>query len=216
MAGAGVQNAAEIASRMGAGIYATPIALSCMEFGIDNDRELAHFLAQLAVESADFKRVVESLNYSVEGLMRTFGRHRISAEDCARYGRIKGRAANQVMIANKVYGGEWGWKNLGNRFAMDGWNFRGRGLGQLTGRGMYEACSMGLFHDARLIDEPDWMGTPEGAARSAAWCWAFKECKRLAHKDDLIAVRKKWNGGLNGIEHAEIALKKAKRLLEIP
>lgn len=217
MAGAtGVQNAAEIAAKMGAGVFATPLALACMEFGIDNDLELAHFLAQLSVESADFTRVVESMNYSVEGLLKTFGRHRISADDCMRYGRTKGRKANQVMIAAKVYGGEWGLEHLGNRFQMDGWNFRGHGLGQLTGRAIIEACSKGLFGDLRLIDDTHYLTTPDGASRSAAWCWVYKRVKPLALADKVIEVRRKWNGGLNGIEHAEISLNRAKKLLGLP
>lgn len=211
-----MQNAAEIAAKMGAGIYATPIGLSCMEFGINCDLELAHFLAQLAVESADFHRVVESLNYSVEGLLKTFRRHRISAEDCARLGRRKGRKADQVAIGNLVYGGAFGLEELGNRFPGDGYKYRGHGLGQLTGRGIIGACSTALFKDHRLLDDPHYLTTPEGAARSAAWCWHHKGCKAIALTRDVVAVRKRWNGGLNGIEHAEIAFRAAKKVLGLP
>jgi len=56
---------------------------------------LAHWLGQMYVESAGFAVMSESLNYSVEGLLRTFGRHRISAADCERYGRKPGQPANQ-------------------------------------------------------------------------------------------------------------------------
>lgn len=215
MAGA-VQNAADIAAKMGAGDHATPIALACPEFGIDNDRSLAMFLAMLAVESADFKRLIESLNYSVEGLLKTFDRHRISAEDCMRYGRRKGVAANQVMIANKVYGGAWGRKELGNLFQGDGWKFRGHGLAQTTGRANIECASIGIFGDTRLLDDPTPLTTPLVSARAAAFFWKHKGCQRFAANNDLIGLRKRWNGGLNGIEHAEIAFKKAKKLLGLP
>lgn len=215
MAGA-VQNAGEIAAKMGAGEHSVPIALACVEFGIDNDRELALFLSMLAVESADFRRLLESLNYSVEGLLKTFGRHRISAEDCLRFGRTKGRAANQVMIAERVYGGPWGLKHLGNRFKGDGWKYRGHGLAQTTGRGNIEAASKGLFKDERLLDDPHPLTTPALSARAAAFFWKSKGCDRFAAKGDLVGVRKTWNGGLNGIEHAEIAFTKAKKLLGLP
>lgn len=211
-----MQNAAEIAAKMGAGVYSTPIALSCVEFCIDNDRELAHFLAQTAVESAGFKRVVESLNYSVEGLMKTFRRSRISAENCARYGRTKGRAANQEMIGECLYGGPWGLTNLGNRFKGDGFKYRGHGLMQLTGRANIELCSKGLFGDLRLLDDPHYLTTPEGAARSAAWYWKTRGCAKPAAKDDIIGVRRIINPGLLGIEHAEIALKQCKRIMGMP
>lgn len=187
-----------------------------MEFGVDNDREFAHFLAQLHVESAGFKRVVESLNYSVEGLRKTFNRSRISDEDCLRYGRKKGRKANQIMIAVKVYGGAWGETHLGNKFQLDGWNFRGHGLIQLTGRANFEECSRGLFGDLRLIDDPHYLATPEGAARSAGWFWHTRGCRPYAIRDDLVGVRRRINPALLGLEHAEMALKQAKKLLEIP
>lgn len=80
----------------------------------------------------------ESLNYSVSGLMKTFSRARISAADCQRLGRQSGEksvpVARQRQIANIIYGGEWGRKNLGNTQPNDGWDFRGGGLPQTTGR----------------------------------------------------------------------------------
>lgn len=211
-----MQNAADIAAKMGAGEHATPLALACVEFDISNDRALAMFLAMLAVESADFRRVVESLNYSVEGLLKTFGRHRISREDCLRLGRTKGRAAQQVQIANRVYGGEWGRQHLGNLFIGDGWKYRGHGLAQTTGRANVERASMGIFGDRRLLDDPHPLTLPTPSARAAAFFWKDKRCDRFAAQGDLIGVRKTWNGGLNGIEHAEIAYKKAKKLLGLP
>jgi len=212
-----MQSAGAVAAKMGAGSYATPLALACPDFGIDNDRELAHFLAQLSVESNGFKRVVESLNYSPEGLLTTFSRARISADDCARYGRIPGRAANQVMIANKVYGGEWGRQKLGNIFQGDGWTFRGRGLAQTTGRCNYAATSQGLFGNDRLLDEPTLLETdPLVIARAAAWYWKSRNCDRFAARDDVVGVSRAWNGGLNAIDHRQSELARAKKLLGIP
>lgn len=81
--------------------------------------------------------VTENLNYSVEGLLKTFGRHRITEAQARRYGRTNNQPANQQAIANTVYGGEWGLKNLGNTKTDDGWRYRGRGLPQITGRTNY-------------------------------------------------------------------------------
>lgn len=80
----------------------------------------------------------ESLNYSTTALRAKFSRERISLADADRYGRTKKRAANQSAIANLIYGGAWGLRNLGNKLAGDGWRFIGRGLVQLTGRRNYE------------------------------------------------------------------------------
>lgn len=210
-----MQSAGEIAAKMGAGEFATPLALACAEFTIDTDLKLAHFLAQLYVESAGFKHIVESLNYSVAALLTTFSRQRISAADCARYGRVRGRRANQVMIANLVYGGAFGRDNLGNLFVGDGWKYRGHGMAQLTGRANYATCSRELFLDRRLEDDPDMiLLDPMLNARVAGWFWRHRKCDRAG--DDVVAVTKLWNGGRNGLTERAEALARAKKLLGLP
>ena len=76
---------------------------------------------------------------------------RITEAQAQRYGRTDNRPADQQAIANIVYGGAWGKKNLGNTEPDDGWRFRGRGLIQLTGRDNYRRCSRALFGDERLL-----------------------------------------------------------------
>lgn len=49
-------------------------------YGIKN---MKMFWAQAAHESAEFTVFSENLNYSVDGLIKMFGRHRISIEDAA-------------------------------------------------------------------------------------------------------------------------------------
>lgn len=85
----------------------------------------------------------ESLNYTTTALRSKFSRERISLADADRYGRTKKRAANQSAIANLIYGGAWGLRNLGNKLVGDGWRFIGRGLVQLTGRRNYELFGLG-------------------------------------------------------------------------
>ena len=70
--------------------WVEPLRAACTRAEINTIRRVASFLANIAVECG-FKPRAENLNYSVEGLRTTFGRHRISAEDCARFGQI-GRA----------------------------------------------------------------------------------------------------------------------------
>lgn len=75
----------------------------------------------------------ESLNYTASALKSKFSRSRISLEDADKYGRTSKQKANQSAIANLIYGGAWGLKNLGNKVFGDGWRYIGRGLVQLTG-----------------------------------------------------------------------------------
>lgn len=88
----------------------------------------------------------ESLNYSIDGLISNFGRHRISIEQARTLGRKPGETSvpinRQMKIANIIYGGEWGRKNLGNTEPDDGWVFRGGGYPQATGRANFARLAM--------------------------------------------------------------------------
>jgi putative chitinase len=98
-------------------------------------KHLAYILATPYLETgAKYQPIRENLNYSVQALIKKFGRHRISVAEAEKYGRKGGRPADQRAIANTIYGGEWGRDNLGNTEPDDGWLFRGGGLAQITGR----------------------------------------------------------------------------------
>lgn len=136
----------------------------CHDAGIDR-RATAYVLASASHETGGkMKPVAENLNYSVQGLLNTFSRARISEQDAKRLGRIDGRqAANQQGIANAVYGGEWGRANLGNTKPNDGWDYRGRGLAQITGRRNYEHASYKIGVD--IVNKPDAVLSGDVSAR---------------------------------------------------
>jgi putative chitinase len=165
---------------------------------------LAHWLGQMYVESAGFAVMSESLNYSVEGLLRTFGRHRISAADCERYGRKPGQPANQEALANILYGGAWGAANLGNTEPGDGWRFRGSGFKQITGRA--NTIASGFSPDELRTD-------PAKSAKAAAEFFVRAGCVTPAQKDDVEAVTRKVNGGTNGLADRITRTAQAKALL---
>jgi putative chitinase len=149
---------------------------------------------------------VENLNYSAKALPVKFGPHRgMTAEIARQIGRIENdrgavlRAADQRAIANLVYGGAWGARELGNTQPGDGWRFRGRGPTHLTGRANYaDAARMtGL----PLIDRPELAEEPAAGCVIAAWFWAdVKRCNPLADAGAVEAWRRAINGGLNGLE----------------
>ncbi|EPK7525580.1 glycoside hydrolase family 19 protein [Klebsiella variicola] len=165
------------------------------EFGIDTPLRQAAFIAQIGTESSGFKSVVESLNYSVEGL-KIFG-SRLTTEQRQRLGRKPGELAlspsRQADIANIVYGGRYGNVNPG-----DGWKFRGRGLKQVTFHDNYLACGKALGLD--LIANPDLLLLDENAARSAGWFWKANSCNQFADKEDIVGLTKRINGGTNGLD----------------
>jgi putative chitinase len=169
-------------------------------YGIDTKERVAGFLSQIGHESGALSRVVENLNYRVEALMSLFGRQRISEDDAKAFGRndaIK-QPADQESIANIIYGGPWGAKNLGNTEFGDGWKYRGRGLKQLTGRYNYKVCGEALGID--LVDNPELLEQPLPAALSAAWFWRTKNLDQHADNQDIEKLTRAINGGTLGLD----------------
>lgn len=186
-------------------LWVEPTRAACVRWGIDTMREVASFLANISVESAGLTRMAESLNYSVDGLLKTFGRHRISEADARRLGRKPGEAGlpldRQMLLANILYGGEFGRVNLGNTQPGDGWKFRGYGPKQLTGRDNHSrfAQAMGIAVD----DVPALIRTREGGMMSAGWFWKSHNLDAKAATPGVEDDRRAINGGVNGLAEVE-------------
>lgn len=103
-------------------------------------------------------------------------------------------------------------KKLGNRSKVDGFNFRGRGLIQITGRWHYTVYKEYCGYD--VVANPDQLAKPLGAIRSAMWFWDRSGLNELADKDDVVAVTKRVNGGLNGLESRKKYLERAKLVIK--
>ena len=164
------------------------------EFNISNPFRLAHFLAQTAHESGNFKHVRENLNYSAEGLLRTFPKY-FDKWTAATYAR------KPEMIANIVYESRMG---NGNRNTGDGWRFRGAGYLQLTGRVNFKAFSDHIG-DANIMIEPDLVAT-KYPLTSAAWFFEKNKlwtiCDEGVSPDIVKQVRRRVNGGTIGLADA--------------
>lgn len=167
---------------------------------------LIHWLGQMHVESAGFSTMVESLNYSVDSL-RIFG-SRITQQQRLQLGRTPTRKADQRAIANIVYGGQWGLKNLGNRLTHpnDGWDHRGSGFKQLTG---YENITKSGYTADQLRNDVN------ASADAAAWYFVKHrpECLQAALRDDVVAVTRAVNGGVNGLEDRKIQTQRARSVV---
>ena len=159
------------------------------EYEINTSRRAAAFLAQAGHESAQFTALKENLNYSAEGLCKVWPKRFTSAAMAAPYNR------NPEKIANLVYANRMG---NGDEESGDGWKHCGRGYIQLTGKSNYEACGEALDKD--LDEDPLWLTTPEGAARSAAWFWHKNGLNKYADADDIVTCTKHINGGTIGLE----------------
>ena len=95
----------------------------------------------------------ENMNYSARRIPQVFGVHRRQGIPVSRL------AGNPELLANTVYGGDWGRKHLGNTEPTDGWDFRGWGIGQWTGRRntakAAKQVGMDLLSDPSLLDSID-------------------------------------------------------------
>ena len=147
--------------------------------------EIDDFLGQILHESGMLERLEENLNYSAEGLMRTWPT-RFNAETAASHAR------DAVKIANKVYGGR-----LGNDEPGDGWKYRGRGLLQVTGKANYKAVGDALGID--FVSNPDMLAQPEWALKSAIAWWEGNIPDAII--GDTVRVSKRVNGGTIGLDH---------------
>ena len=145
------------------------------QYGLDNSLRSSFFIGQIAHESGNFTTFVENLNYSVDALLANFSRERISSEQARSFGRSARRRANQQEIANIIYGGAWGLRNLGNREYGDGWKYRGRGLIQLTGYANYSAYA--TFKKLSIERAIEYLETVEGALDSAMWFWSSRRVR---------------------------------------
>ena len=151
----------------------------------------AGFLAQAKVESAAGMRLVEVLDYEPIRLGQMFG-GRVTKEALAAC-RTATHPADQRTIANIVYGGDWGKRNLGNTLPNDGWDWRGRGLLQVTGRRNYN--NLATLLGTTMNDLAAAMETPKGAAATAAMWWRLAGCNGMADTGDQEACRKIINPG---------------------
>jgi putative chitinase len=165
--------------------WAEPLTRAMGYFAIVTPIRQAHFIAQIGHESGSFARLVENLNYSAEGLLKTWP---------ARFdkGTAAWAARQPQRIANIVYGGR-----MGNINADDGWKYRGRGLIQLTGRENYRQAANAL--GIELLVHPELLEQPGEAATTAAWYWADRGLNTLADAGKLEAITRKINGGVNGL-----------------
>lgn len=181
--------------------FADDVATVCTRFELNTPRRLAMFLGQAHHETGGFRILVESLNYTPERLLHLFSTRRISIADAQKFGRGPGRPAHQNALANILYGGDFGRRELGNTQPGDGWRFRGRGIKQLTGRANYRAFGVWFKNDgnAYLIN-PDSVASGPEAVGSAVWFWTARP-KLVAAADawDVPRATRVINGGQIGL-----------------
>jgi len=160
------------------------------KFNITNNLRLAHFLAQCGHESGGFKSVSENMNYSVDGLKKTFGKYFP--------GNLAESYAKQPeKIGSRVYASRMG---NGDETSKEGYRFRGRGYIQLTGKANYTKFTQFIGEDC--VTNPDLVATKYPLASAAFFfdsnkLWSI--CDKGADETTITAVTKRVNGGTIGL-----------------
>ena len=180
--------------------WLAPLEETFAKYDISTPVRQACFIGQCAHESGNFKTLQENLNYSAEGLMKTWP-SRFPTKDMAdQYAR------QPAKIAGKVYNGR-----LGNTSEEEAAQYLGRGLIQLTGKENYANCGTALGVD--FVGNPTLLIEPKYAALSAGWFWNKKGLNSLADSGDFETMTKRINGGLIGLEDRKTKIAKALSIL---
>ena len=174
------------------------------KFGLNTDLRLGHFLAQVREEvGSDFRVLRENLNYTSDGLKKTFGK-RFTDEDAKRYGRGTNKA-NQEAIANLAYA-----NRLGNGAPDsdgdgdmdaddDGYKYRGAGCLQITGKSNFEEVQKRCVRYAGKEMDPD---TLEGFIVFGMAYWIQHDLYRIADEGYLDYVVDKITTRINKYTHS--------------
>lgn len=177
-----------------------PLTNTFSKFEIDTPKRQAAFIGQCGHESNNFRTLEENLHYSANALMRVWPSRFPDNDVAEKY------ANNPEKIANKVYAGR-----MGNTEDGDGWKYHGRGLIQLTGKDNYTRCGEALGVD--LVNNPELLLNPEYATESAGWFWRKHGLNQLADLGDWVAITKRINGGIHGIDDRVARTNKALAVL---
>jgi putative chitinase len=155
----------------------------------------ANMMGEFTEESAGGTELVENLNYRAAQLMAQWPRH------FTQHQALEAQH-NPRLVADQAYNGR-----MGNRNASDdGWNYRGRGLSQTTGRDAYR--EMGDKMGLDLLNNPDLINDPKNVL--LAGCIDFVEvcgCLTFAERDDEINETRHLNGGLIGYPQRQASIR---------
>lgn len=167
--------------------YAEPLRKWCSKFKIDTPLRIAHFLAQIAVESGNLKYVRELGNsayfdkYDTGKLAINLGNTPEKDGDGEKY---KGRGL--IQITGKA-----------NYTIFSKWYF---------GPGADEKA---------FVEHPELVETPTPAVASAVWFWNLRNLNKYADLDDVLKITKLINGGTNGFEQRKKNLAIAKKYFNL-
>lgn len=156
------------------------------DFKLDNDLQMAAFLAQVLTETGNLKHFSENLNYSAKRLMEVWPK-KFNNPTLARV-----YANDPQMIANFVYANRMG---NGSPGSGDGYRYRGRGCIMLTGKTNYAVCLLYLERAYKMSLLPCDIEKFPAALISAMWFWQYVDMYKYAASGMINTITTKVTGG---------------------
>lgn len=150
---------------------------------LDNSYRLCHFLAQVAHETGGFTILRESLTYTSASRLRIVWPARFRDKSDA---ELKPLLRNPRKLGDTVYLGR-----MGNTQPGDGFDYRGGGFLQTTGKDAVKRyCErLGLDPSPSLLDDHS------TTLQFACIEWSDSQCNTWADENDLTKVSKAINTG---------------------
>jgi len=197
-------------------IIAQLINEKCLKYGITDVNVLHEFLANVLHESGSFSIKAENMNYTTPQRLVAIwpSRFSINATNGKKIAAMF--VHNARLLANEVYNGR-----MGNRpGSNDGFEFRGGGFAQITGRDAYTLFTAYINKTATpkftiqqlallVMVEDEW------AMESAFWFFCeFKNLEQMALQDNFKELVKRWNGGFIGLDDREKYYTRCKQVLQ--
>lgn len=162
------------AAKLRASQFVQPLNDAMSKYKITSPLDQAAFLANVFHETGNLASLEEGLNYSAKRLTEVWPSRFPTLAVAQQY------AGNPQKLANRVYADRMG---NGPEASGDGWEHRGSGGIQLTGKD--NQYKYALEADKDLLTIGEYLRGTEGACDSAAWFWSSVGCSAKASAGDF-------------------------------
>ena len=172
---------------------------------LETPARLCELLGETGNETGGYTAFEENLHYSAKRLMQVWPSRFKSLAQAAPFAWDPSDPDREdVALANMVYGGRMG--NEANGTAdNDGWDTRGGGLIQHTGKSEYDA-----LRRIGITPEQVHGGDPDAMVRALLDYWGRVGANAYCDRGDVRGLRKRVNGGYIGVD--EVARRRARSL----
>lgn len=177
------------------------------KYGFTSNLLIWHLMAQISLECGAGTEVEENLNYSAQRMCQVWPRH-FNSSNAFIY------AHNPRKLANYIYEPPLH-TDLGNQpNSNDGYDFRGRGATQTTGRAGYKALMEALAKngvDLDLVTNPELVNDPRYFLECGAADFIICRCMEPAKANNIAEVTHRLNGGYTVCPIASLGSEGGKR-----